>query len=105
LADRPWAAATDPVRPDIPAMDEDTTPPGREQLRSAVLVEATKMLWTGSSLKGRVIVADTEGAKATAESWTTSDKGIAVFTDGSKAEDGWTGCAAVWNLKDRDTKG
>jgi ribonuclease HI len=57
------------------------------------------MLWTPrSSLKGRVIIEDSACAKATAESWTTPDKGIAVFTDGSKSEDGWTGCAAVWKL-------
>jgi hypothetical protein len=55
------------------------------------------MLWTPrSSLKGRVIIEDSACAKATAESWTTPDKGIAVFTDGSKSEDGWTGlCGSV----------
>jgi hypothetical protein len=39
---------------------------------------------------------DTESAKATAETWTT-DRGIAAFTDRSKFEDGYTGCAAVWD--------
>jgi ribonuclease HI len=57
------------------------------------------MLWTRSSLKGRVIVEDTDSAKATAETWST-DKGFAVFTDGSKSEEGWTGCAAVWKSDD-----
>jgi hypothetical protein len=36
-------------------MDEDTIPPGRRRHRNPVFVEATKMLWTRSSLKGRVI--------------------------------------------------
>jgi hypothetical protein len=31
---------------------------------------------------------------ATAETW-TADRGIAIFTDGSKFEDGYTGCAVV----------
>jgi hypothetical protein len=35
-------------------------------------------------------VEDTDDAKDTAETW-TPDKGIAVFTDGSKFEDGYTG--------------
>jgi hypothetical protein len=98
LADRLWDAATDPVRSDIPPQDEDDELSGRARLRSPILVEATQMLWTRSSLKARVIIEDTERAKATAESWATPDKGIAMFTDGSKLEDGWTGCAAVWKL-------
>jgi ribonuclease HI len=85
------------VRSDIPPQDDDELF-RRGRLRSPVLVEATQMLWTRSSLKGRVIIEDIECAKATAESWTTPDKGIAMFTDGSKSEDGWTGCAAVWKL-------
>jgi hypothetical protein len=42
---------------------------------------------------------DTESAKATAETW-TADRGIAAFTDRSKFEDGYTGCAAVWESGD-----
>jgi ribonuclease HI len=95
LADRLWDIATSPVQEDIPPGDEDLLPPGRGQLRSPVMVEATQMLWTRSSLKGRVIIEDAGSAKATAEAWTI-DRGRAVFTDGSKGEDGWTGCAAVW---------
>jgi ribonuclease HI len=93
LADRLWDAATNPVREDIPEADNDS------RLRSPVMVEATRMLWTRSSLKGRVIMEDTESAKATAETW-TADRGIAIFTDGSKFEDGCTGCAAVWKSGD-----
>jgi ribonuclease HI len=93
LADRLWDAATDPVREDIPEEDKDS------RLRSPVMVEATRMLWTRSSLKGRVIMEDTESAKTTAETW-TADRGIAIFTDGSKFEDGYTGCAAVWRSGD-----
>jgi hypothetical protein len=52
------------------------------------------MLWIRSSLKRRVIMEDTESAKATAETW-TADREIAIFTDGSKFEDGDIGCAAV----------
>jgi ribonuclease HI len=59
------------------------------------------MLWTRSSLKRRVIMEDTESAKATAETW-TADRGIAIFTDGSKFEESYTGpgCAAVWKSGD-----
>ncbi|KAA8895078.1 hypothetical protein FN846DRAFT_894477 [Sphaerosporella brunnea] len=99
LADHLWDAATDPIREDIPTADADRLPPGRGRPRSPIIVEATTMLWTRSSLKGRVIVENTESAKATAEAWTDNpNKGIAVFTDGSKVEDGWTGCVALWNL-------
>jgi ribonuclease HI len=93
LADRLWDAATIPVSEDIPEADKDS------RLRSPVVVEATRMLWTRSSLKGRVIMEDTESAKATAETW-TADRGIAIFTDSSKFEDGYTGCAAVWKSGD-----
>jgi hypothetical protein len=58
LADRLWDAATDPVSKDVPEADKDPHPPGRGRLRSPVAVEATRMLWTRSSLKGRVIMED-----------------------------------------------
>jgi ribonuclease HI len=91
LADRLWDAATGPIHNDIPEGDLSR----RSRLRSPVLVEATRMLWTQSSLKGRVVIEDAEAAQATAEAWTPA-KWIAIFTDGSKFEDGHTGCAAVW---------
>jgi ribonuclease HI len=98
LADRLWDLATDPVRSDIPSRDDDDLL-GRGRLRSPVLVEATRMLWTRSSLKGRVVIEDAEAAQSSAETW-APNKGIAIFTDGSKLEDGWTGCAAVWKGPD-----
>jgi hypothetical protein len=94
LADRLWDAATDPAREDIPQVDNDSHPSDRGYLRSPVVAEATRMLWIRSSLKRRVIMEDTESAKATAETW-TADRGIAIFTDGSKFEDGDIGCGAV----------
>jgi hypothetical protein len=102
FADRLWDAATSSLREDIPSGFQDLLPPGRGRLRSPILLEAAAMLWTQSSLKARVIVDDTDSAKAIAEAWTT-DKGFAVFTDGSKCEEGWTGCAAVWKSTDSDS--
>jgi hypothetical protein len=88
------AYATNLVREDISTADNDLLLPGRGHLRSPVVVEATRMLWTRCSLKGRVIIEDTDSAKATADNWTT-DRGIEILTDGSKFEEGYTGCAAV----------
>jgi hypothetical protein len=66
LADRLWDAATDPIRSDIPSRDDDNLF-GRGRIRSPVLVEATHMLWTRSSLKGRVVIEDAEVAQSFAE--------------------------------------
>jgi ribonuclease HI len=98
LADRLWDAATDPVRSDIPSRDDDDLL-GRGGLRSPVLVEATRMLWTRSSLKGRVVIEDAEAAQSSAETC-APHKRTAIFTDASKLEDGWQGCAAVWQGPD-----
>jgi hypothetical protein len=95
LGDSLWGAATDPIHNDIP--DGDGNLSRRERLRSPVLVEATRMLWTRSSLKARVVVEDAEAAQSTAEAWTRMPhKGIAIFTAGSTFEDGHTVCAVVW---------
>jgi hypothetical protein len=98
LADRLWDLATDPVRSDIPPRDDDDLL-GRGRSRSPVLVEVTRMLWTRSSLKGRVVREDAEAAQSSAETW-SPNKGTAIFTDGSKLVDGSTGCAAVWKGPD-----
>jgi hypothetical protein len=68
------------VREDIIPMDDHLLHPDRGNLRSPVSSKATKMLWTRTSLEGRVMIEDTDNEKAAAESWTGNpDKGIVIF--------------------------
>jgi len=62
-------------------------------------LEATTLMTTGDHLFGEVIIEDTDAAATRmANEW----QGTAIWTDGSRLEDGSVGCAVAWNHPEHD---
>jgi hypothetical protein len=64
-----------------------------EEFRERRFYERTTLPKVKESLKGKVIIQDEEEAMKEAKK---ERDGLVLWTDGSKKEDEWVGCAVVW---------
>jgi ribonuclease HI len=72
-----------------------------EEVRERRSYERTTLPMSRQTLKGKVIIQDEDKALEVPRK---EREGIVFWTDGSRKEDDWVGCAVVWNEEERWNK-